>query len=98
MTVHVLLCIDFEQEMCGKHPTRFASPDGGSDPIVSESTDEPIRTQCIHIPIWSGLTNGKGVAGRYDQLPNQHTKNVQSLLTGRFKVLNVIFKSDFCQR
>ena len=72
MTVHVLLCIDFEQEMCGKHPTRFASPDGGSDPIVSEPTDGPIRTQCIHNPIWNGLTNGKGVAGRYDQLPNQY--------------------------
>ena len=49
MTVHVLLCIDFEQEVRGKHPTRFASPDGGSDPIVSESTDGPIRTQCIHL-------------------------------------------------
>ena len=35
MTVHVLLCTDFEQEMCGKRPTQFASPDGGSDPIVS---------------------------------------------------------------
>jgi len=58
--------------MYGKHPTRFASPDGGSDPIVSESTDGLIRTQCIHNPIWSGLTNGKGVAGRYDQLPNQY--------------------------
>ena len=38
MTVHVLLCIDFEQ-MCGKHPMRFGSPPGGSDPIVSEPTD-----------------------------------------------------------
>ena len=55
MTVHVLLCTDFEQEMCGKYPTRFVSPDG-SDPIVSESTDGPIRTQCTHNPIWSGLT------------------------------------------
>ena len=62
----MLLCIDFEQEMCGKHPTRFASPDGGSDPIVSESTDGPIRTQCIHNPIWSGLTNGKGVEDKKD--------------------------------
>ena len=26
---HVLLCIHFEQEMCGKHPTRFVSPGGG---------------------------------------------------------------------
>ena len=72
MTVHVLLCIDFEQEMCGKHPTRFASPDGGSDPNVSEPTDGLIRTQCIHNPIWSGLTNGRGLAGRYDRLPNQY--------------------------
>ena len=71
MMVHVLLCIDFELEMCGKHPTRYASPDGGSDPIVSEPTDGSIRTQYIHNPLWSGLTN-KGVAGRYDQLPNQY--------------------------
>ena len=71
MTVHVLLCIDIEQ-MCVKHPTQFASPDGGSDPIVSEPTDGPIHTQCIHNPIWSGLTNGKGVAGRHDRLPNQY--------------------------
>ena len=69
MTVHVLLYIDFEQEMCGKHPTRFASSDGGLDPTVSESTG---GTQCIDNPIWSGLTNGKGVAGRYDRLPNQY--------------------------
>ena len=45
MKVHVLLCTDFEQEMCGKLPTQFASPDGGSDPIVSESTDGPICTR-----------------------------------------------------
>ena len=31
---------DFGQEMCGKLPTRCASPDGGSDP-----TDEPIQIQ-----------------------------------------------------
>ena len=67
MTVHVLLCIDFEQEMCGRHPTRFASPDGGSDPIVSEPTDGPIRTQWIRNPIWSGPTHGRGVAGRYEE-------------------------------
>ena len=72
MTVHVLLYTDFEQEMYGRHPTRFVSPGGGSDPIVSESTDGPIRTQCIHNPIWNGLTNGKGSAIRYDQLPNQY--------------------------
>ena len=73
MTVHVLLYYtDFEQEMYGKHPTRFVCSDGGSDPIVSESTDKPIRTQCIHNPIWNGLTNGKGAAERYDQLPNPY--------------------------
>ena len=72
MTVQILPCIDFEQEMCGKHPKRFASPDDGSDLIVSEPTDGPIRTQCIYNPIWSGLINGKGVVGRYDRLPNQY--------------------------
>ena len=46
MTVHVLLYTDFEQEMYGRHPTRFESPDGGSDPIVSEPTEGLIRTQC----------------------------------------------------
>ena len=34
------LRIDFGQEMCGKPPTRCASPDGGSDP-----TDKPIHIQ-----------------------------------------------------
>ena len=72
MTVHVLLNTDFEQEMYGRHPTQFISPDGGLDPIVSESTDGLIRTQCIHNPIWNRLTNGKGAAERYDQLPNQY--------------------------
>ena len=72
MTVHVLLYTEFEQEMYRRHPTRFVSPDGGSDPIVSESTDGPICTQCIHKPIWNGLTNGKGAAEWYDQLPNQY--------------------------
>ena len=71
MTVHVLLYTDFEQ-MYGRHPMRFVSPGGGSDPIVSESTDGPIRTQCVHNPVWSGLTNGKDAGGRYDQLPNQY--------------------------
>ena len=47
MTVHVLLCIDFEQEMCGKHPTRFASPYGGSDPIVSEPTGRSVHNASI---------------------------------------------------
>ena len=72
MTVRVLLYTDFEQEMYGMHPNRFVSPDGGLDPIVSEPTDGPIRIQCIHNPIWNGLTNGKGAVGRYDQLPNQY--------------------------
>ena len=54
---------DFEQEMYGRHPKQFVSPDGGLDPIVSESTDGPIRTQCIHNPIWNGLMNGKAAAG-----------------------------------
>ena len=53
MTVHVLPCINFKQEMCGNLPTIFASPDGGSDPIVSEQTDGLIRTHCIHNPVWS---------------------------------------------
>ena len=72
MTVHVLLYTDFEQEKYGRHPTRFVSPGGGSDPIVSESADGPIHTQCTHNPISNGLTNGKGAAERYDQLPNQY--------------------------
>ena len=72
MMVHVFLYTDFEQEMYGRHPTWFVNPDGGSDPIVSEPTDGPTCTQCIHNPIWNGLTNGKGIAGWYDQLPNQH--------------------------
>ena len=72
MTVRVLLYTDFEQEMYGRHPKRFVSPDGGLDPIVSGLTDGPIHTQCIHNPIWNGLTNSKGTAGCYDQLPNQY--------------------------
>ena len=72
MTVHVLLYTDFEQEMYGRHPTRFVSPGVGSDPMVSEATDRPICTQCINNPIWNGLTNGKGAAERYDQLPSQY--------------------------
>ena len=44
--------IDFEQEMCGKHPMRFASPDGGSDLIVSMGMSipalwGPIFVQCL---------------------------------------------------
>ena len=49
--VHVLPHRDFEQEMRGKPPTRFASPDSGSDPIALELTDGPIRTQCIRNPV-----------------------------------------------
>ena len=33
-TVRVLPHKEFEQEMCGKTPTQYASPDGGSDLIV----------------------------------------------------------------
>ena len=94
MTVHVLLCIDFEQEMCGKNPTQFGSPDGGSDPVVLEPTDGPIGTQCIQNPIWSGLINGPGVVGRYDRLPNQYVplhKECPEPSDRRFKVLNMIF-------
>ena len=36
---------DIGQKMCGKPPTRHASPDGGSDPIVLEPADESI---CKH--------------------------------------------------
>ena len=49
--VHVLPHRDFEQEMRRKPPTRFASPDSGSDPIALELTDGPIRTQCIRHPV-----------------------------------------------
>ena len=65
-------CRDFEPEMCTKTPMRYASPDGGSDPIALEQTDEPVHTQCIHNPIWSRLTHGAGTAGQYDPLPNQN--------------------------
>ena len=72
--VHVPLHRDFEQEMCGKCPKRYANPDGGSDPIALEPTDGPIHTQCIRNsiwshtqcirnPVWSVLTHGTGVAG-----------------------------------
>ena len=67
--VHVLPRRDFGQK-CGKPPTRYASPDDGSDPIAFELTDGLIHTQCVRNPILSGLTHGKGVAGRYDRLPN----------------------------
>ena len=70
--VHVLPRRYFEQEMCENLPTRCASRDGGTDPIASEPTDGPIRTQCIRNPIWSGLTHGTSVAGRYDHLPSQY--------------------------
>ena len=63
---------DFGQEICERSPTRYASPDGGSNPTASEPTDGPIRTQWIRNPIWSGPIHGRGVAGRYDQLPNQY--------------------------
>ena len=33
-TVRVLSRGDFGQKMCGKPPTRYASPDGGSEPTA----------------------------------------------------------------
>ena len=65
--VHVLPHEDFGQKKCGKPPTRYVSPDGGSDPVASEPTDGPIRTQWIRNPVWSGLTHGRGVAGLYEK-------------------------------
>ena len=31
---------DFGQEMCERSPTRYASPDGGSNPVASEPAKE----------------------------------------------------------
>ena len=70
--VHVPSRRHSRQEMRGKLPKRFVSPDGGSDPIASEPTDGPIRTQWIRNPVWSGPTHGRGVAGRYLRFPNQY--------------------------
>ena len=69
---HVFPHEDFGQEKCEKPPTRYASPDGGSDQDASEPTDGSIRTQWIRNPIWSGPTHGRGVGGRCDRLPNQY--------------------------
>lgn len=73
---------DFGQELCGKAlhvecprsdvPVWYTGPDGGSDPFALELTEEPIQTQHIHNPIWNRLTNGTGMAGQYNQLPNQY--------------------------
>ena len=51
---------------------RYASPDGGSDPIALEPTDGPIHRQCIRNPVWNGLTHGTDAAGRYDRLSCQY--------------------------
>ena len=37
--VCVLPCRDFGQEMCGKPPKQYKSPDGGSDPIALIGTN-----------------------------------------------------------
>ena len=87
----MLLCIDSVQEMCGKHPTGFASPDGGSDPIVSESTDGPIRTQCIQNPIWSGLTNGKGVEDKKDTTNQEIYKQFYLQLISEYPLSDFFF-------
>ena len=64
---------DFGQDMCGKPPARYASPEGGSDPFALEPPDRPIHTQCIRNPVWNGLiTHGAGIAGRYSRLPSQY--------------------------
>ena len=95
--VHVLPHRDFGRQKCKKPPKQYASPDGGSDPIASEPTNGPIRTQWICNPIWSGLTHGRGVPERYHRLPNEyvplHAEYPEPLR--RFKVLNMIFKSEF---
>ena len=44
-TVRVLSRGDFGQEMCGKPPTRYASPDGGSEPTALQPMDEPIHRE-----------------------------------------------------
>ena len=68
----MLPCRGSGQERRGKPPIRYASPEGGLDPIALEPTDGTIRTQWIRNPIWRGLTHGTDTAGRYDQLPNQY--------------------------
>ena len=62
--VHVRPHKDVGQVKCEKPPTRYVSLGGGSDPIASEPTNEPILTQWICNPIWSRPTHGTGVAGR----------------------------------
>ena len=66
---------DFGQEMYGKLPTQYANPDGGSDAIALELTDDPIHRQRISNSFRNGLTNGTSVAGR----PKERTEivNVQ---------------------
>ena len=44
----------------------------GSDPTGLEPSDDPIHKLFIRSPVWSGLKNSRGVARRYDQLPNQY--------------------------
>ena len=70
---------DFEQEKCGKPQTRNGSPDGGSDPVALEPTDEPSHRQRIRNPVWSGLTNGTGIAGRCDRSPISMSRTRRTL-------------------
>ena len=68
-TVRVLSRGDFGQEMCGKLPTRHASPAGGSEQLpynrwTSRSIDNAALVQSV--------THGTDMAGRYDRLPNQY--------------------------
>ena len=46
--------------MRGKPPTRYASPDGGSDPIALEPTDEPIQKRCIRNPVCNAKAHTQG--------------------------------------
>ena len=90
MTVHVHLCIDFEQEMCGKHPTQFSSPDGGSDPIVSEPTHGPIRTHKA-----KSSTN-KEQSVRFKSIPLRILNwNVEGLLDKVYEADFMQYVSDF---
>ena len=65
---------DIGQKMCGKPPTRHASPDGGSDPIVLEPADESIckhsEEKGFRLPRNAGKTRKKD----YDQTTSKKKK------------------------